>query len=73
AGGGHSPGDDAPVRQALAYIHRHYRENVTLEQLAAAAGDGSAARPFSTIGAAAAAAQPGDTVLIHSGIYREWV
>lgn len=38
AGGGHSPGDDAPVRQALAYIHRHYRENVTLEQLAAAAG-----------------------------------
>ena len=38
AGGGHSPGDDAPVRQALAYIHRHYRETVTLEQLAAAAG-----------------------------------
>lgn len=42
-------------------------------QQAAPAGDGSAARPFSTIGAAAAAAQPGDTVLIHSGIYREWV
>lgn len=38
AGGGRSPGDDAPVRQALAYIHRHYREPVTLEQLAAAAG-----------------------------------
>lgn len=35
-------------------------------QQAAPAGDGSAARPFSTIGAAAAAAQPGDTVLIHS-------
>ena len=42
-------------------------------QQAAPAGDGSAARPFSTIGAAAAAAQPGDTVLIHGGIYREWV
>ena len=38
AAGGRSPGDDAPVRQALAYIHRHYREPVTLEQLAAAAG-----------------------------------
>lgn len=35
--------------------------------------DGSAARPFRTIGRAAEAAQPGDTVVVHAGEYREWV
>jgi hypothetical protein len=33
--------------------------------------DGSAARPFKTISAAAALAQPGDTVTVHAGTYRE--
>ncbi|MEV0425681.1 DUF1565 domain-containing protein [Micromonospora sp. NPDC050495] len=35
--------------------------------------DGSAERPFRTINRAAGVAQPGDTVLVHAGQYREWV
>ena len=37
------------------------------------ANPGSDAQPFRTIGAAAALAQPGDLVQIHSGVYREKV
>lgn len=36
-------------------------------------GPGSADRPMRSVSAAAALAQPGDTVLIHAGVYREWV
>jgi alpha-N-arabinofuranosidase len=32
---------------------------------------GSASNPFSTISAAALVAQPGDTIIVHQGIYRE--
>ncbi len=39
----------------------------------AATGSGSAEQPFGTIRQAADAARPGDTVLIHAGIYRESV
>ena len=35
--------------------------------------DGSAEAPFRTIGRAAQAAMPGDTVAVHEGVYREWV
>jgi hypothetical protein len=35
--------------------------------------DGSAARPYRTISAAAQAAQPGDVVTVHAGTYRERV
>jgi hypothetical protein len=35
------------------------------------AGGGKA--PYLTIGRAAAAAQAGDTVIVHGGTYREWV
>ena len=35
--------------------------------------DGSEDRPFRTINRAAALAQPGDTVVVHGGEYREWV
>ena len=35
--------------------------------------DGSEASPFRTINRAAAVAQPGDTVVVHGGEYREWV
>ena len=35
--------------------------------------DGSENRPFRTINRAAALAQPGDTVVVHGGEYREWV
>lgn len=34
---------------------------------------GTPSAPFKTINAAARAAQPGDTVLVHGGTYREWV
>jgi hypothetical protein len=37
------------------------------------AADGSEHSPFRTINRAAAVAQPGDTVLVHEGEYREWV
>jgi hypothetical protein len=36
-------------------------------------GDGSRERPFRTINRAATVAQPGDTVTVHAGEYREWV
>jgi hypothetical protein len=35
--------------------------------------DGSKDQPFRTINEAAALAQPGDTVVVHGGEYREWV
>ena len=35
--------------------------------------EGSDAHPFETIGRAANIAQPGDTVVVHAGVYREWV
>ena len=35
--------------------------------------DGSADRPLHTINHAAQLAQPGDTVIVHAGEYREWV
>jgi hypothetical protein len=35
--------------------------------------DGSEASPFRTINHAAQLAQPGDTVIVHEGEYREWV
>ncbi|RRJ95440.1 right-handed parallel beta-helix repeat-containing protein [Opitutaceae bacterium TAV4] len=39
----------------------------------AASGVGTTGNPFRTIGAAAAFAQPGDTVYVHPGIYREHI
>ncbi|HET9648662.1 MAG TPA: right-handed parallel beta-helix repeat-containing protein [Microlunatus sp.] len=35
--------------------------------------DGSSARPLRTIDRAATLARPGDTVIVHAGVYREWV
>ena len=37
------------------------------------ANDGSPSQPYQTISAAARAAQPGDTVTVHAGTYRERV
>ena len=37
------------------------------------ANPGTESLPFKTINAAAQAAQPGDRVLVHKGVYREWV
>ncbi|HWB53810.1 MAG TPA: right-handed parallel beta-helix repeat-containing protein, partial [Tepidisphaeraceae bacterium] len=36
-------------------------------------GPGTAQQPFKTISKAASLAGPGDTVLVHAGLYREWV
>lgn len=36
-------------------------------------GTGTVSEPLRTISAAAAIAQPGDVVIVHEGIYREWV
>lgn len=36
-------------------------------------GCGSAAEPFRTISQAASAARAGDSVIVHEGVYREWV
>src|SRR5215212_5103579 len=35
--------------------------------------EGSEQHPFQTINRAASLAQPGDTVVVHAGVYREWV
>lgn len=35
--------------------------------------DGSETSPFKTINKAASIAMPGDTVIVHDGVYREWV
>jgi hypothetical protein len=37
------------------------------------AAAGGATRPYLTISKAASVAQPGDTVVVHAGVYREWV
>jgi hypothetical protein len=37
------------------------------------ASDGSAAKPYHTISAAAQVAQPGDTIIVYGGVYRERV
>jgi len=51
------------------------RQWVVAQQHAAADDDGpgTADRPFATITAAALVARPGDTVLVHAGVYRERV
>ncbi len=41
--------------------------------IAVDAGDGSQAKPFATISAAADVAQPGDVITVHEGVYRERV
>ena len=41
--------------------------------LASDKNKGTARRPWKTIGKAAGALEPGDRVVIHAGIYREWV
>jgi len=45
--------------------------------VSAANGDdsapGSVTRPLKTISAAAAKAMPGDSIIVHAGVYREWV
>lgn len=51
---------------------REYHVNPGVEG-ASDTNDGSMEHPFATIQAAADRAEPGTRVLIHSGVYREWV
>ncbi len=59
----------SPARPVTAQILHVDPRHAQADDLA----EGAAARPFVTIGAAVARAQPGDTVLIQTGIYREHV
>lgn len=65
------------VATALAAIAAIARNASASEIHVAKTGDdhnrGGLESPFLTIGKAAAVAQPGDTVTVHGGTYREWV
>ena len=54
---------------------RHLRTFFVAQKHPEASDDnpGSAERPWKTIGRAAAALGPGDRVIVHAGVYREWV
>jgi parallel beta-helix repeat protein len=53
----------------------HGKKYIVAQKNPAASDDnsGTFSSPFRTISKAATLAQPGDTVLVHAGIYREWV
>jgi len=55
---------------------RRYSQTYHVAQCDPQAGDGNpgtADRPWRTIGKAAATLQPGERVIVHRGVYREWV
>ena len=66
----------ASTRIASAVTHEGRHAMTSVLHVATAGSDtadGSEDSPFRTISRAAAIAQPGDTVLVHGGEYREWV
>jgi len=46
---------------------------IHVSQAGSDSASGSSGQPFLTISRAAGAAQPGDTIIVHAGTYREWV
>jgi len=46
---------------------------IHVSRMGSDSASGSQARPYLTINKAASVAQPGDTVTVHAGTYREWV
>ncbi len=55
----------------LACVHHLPAKEVEVAKRGNDANDGSTDKPFLTISAAAAIAQPGDTITVHAGVYRE--
>ena len=50
-----------------------FAREIHVSQAGTDAGPGSQNAPYRTINKAASVAQPGDTVVVHAGTYREWV
>ena len=48
-------------------------KEIHVRQTGSDSASGSADQPYLTINKAASVAQPGDTVIVHGGTYREWV
>ncbi len=57
----------------LVGVGRVWARDIHVAKTGDDAAPGNRARPYRTIGKAAAVAQPGDTVTVHTGTYREWV
>ncbi|MBN1509209.1 MAG: right-handed parallel beta-helix repeat-containing protein [Sedimentisphaerales bacterium] len=53
--------------------HEAYAGELHVSEVGDDSAAGSPARPYLTISKAASVAEPGDTVLVHAGTYREWV
>jgi hypothetical protein len=60
------------IVMALGFAGVFARE-IHVSKAGSEAAAGSEAQPYLTISKAAAVAQPGDTVVVHGGTYREWV
>lgn len=58
---------------ALAWSWPAVAAELQVSTTAVPGGDGSVRHPFSSISAAARVAQPGDTIVVHTGVYRERV
>ena len=55
----------------LACVHHMLAKELEVTKKGDDANEGSAERPFLTVSAAAPLAQPGDTITVHAGVYRE--
>lgn len=55
----------------LMCVHHTVAKELAVAKGGDDANEGSASKPFLTISAAAAVAQPGDTITVHAGVYRE--
>ena len=61
------------LRWLFRWRDMHRARELHVAKTGSNANSGSLESPYLTIGKAAEAAQPGDTVTVHGGTYREWV